>query len=366
MPGVSGEPRMIPGSSVPAQPRPTAPVKVLGIETSCDETGVAVYDTARPGPEGLLAHALYSQVALHAEYGGVVPELASRDHVRKLLPLVRQTLAEAGLATDDLDGVAYTAGPGLVGALLVGAGVARSLAWALDIPAVAVHHMEGHLLAPLLEDPELAPPFVALLVSGGHTQLVAVESLGQYRLLGETLDDAAGEAFDKTAKLMGLPYPGGPELARLAETGTPGAYRFSRPMTDRPGLDFSFSGLKTQVLLAWKASDQSDQTRADIARGFEDAVVETLAIKCGRALDEAGCDTLVVAGGVGANRRLRARLEAMATQRGGRVRFPRPALCTDNGAMIAFAGALRLAAGQRAEAAVQVAPRWDMATLPAL
>jgi N6-L-threonylcarbamoyladenine synthase len=295
-------------------------LKVLGIETSCDETGVAVYDTsprggARPGPDGLLAHALYSQIALHAEYGGVVPELASRDHVRKLLPLIRQTLAEAGLTTADLDGVAYTAGPGLVGALLVGAGVARSLAWALDLPAVAVHHMEGHLLAPLLEDPELAPPFVALLVSGGHTQLVAVEAMGRYRLLGETLDDAAGEAFDKTAKMMGLPYPGGPELARLAEQGAPGQYKFSRPMTDRPGLDFSFSGLKTQVLLAWQASDQSDQTRADIARGFEDAVVETLAIKCGRALDASGCDTLVVAGGVGANRRLRAGLEAMARSR---------------------------------------------------
>ncbi len=337
---------------------------VLGIETSCDETGVAVYDTARPGADGLRAHAVYSQIALHAEYGGVVPELASRDHVRKLLPLVRQTLAEAGLGTDDLDGVAYTAGPGLVGALLVGAGVARALAWALEVPAVAVHHMEGHLLAPLLEDPDLAPPFVALLVSGGHTQLVAVEALGRYRLLGETLDDAAGEAFDKTAKLMGLPYPGGPELARLAEQGTPGRFRFARPMTDRPGLEFSFSGLKTQVLLAWKGSDQSDQTRADIARGFEDAVVDTLAIKCERALEAAGCDTLVVAGGVGANKRLRAKLEAMARARGGQVRFPRPALCTDNGAMIAFAGALRLEAGQHADAAVHVTPRWDMASLP--
>ena len=337
---------------------------VLGIETSCDETGVAVYDTGRPGPEGLLAHALYSQVALHAEYGGVVPELASRDHVRKLLPLVRQTLAEAGLEVGDLEGVAYTAGPGLVGALLVGAGVARSLAWALDVPAIGVHHMEGHLLAPLLEDPDLAPPFVALLVSGGHTQLVAVDGIGEYRLLGETLDDAAGEAFDKTAKLMGLPYPGGPQLAALAETGTPGAYRFSRPMTDRPGLDFSFSGLKTQVLLAWRDSDQSDRTRADIARGFEDAVVETLAIKCERALDAAGCNTLVVAGGVGANKRLRARLQDMAAARGGRACYPRPALCTDNGAMIAFAGALRLAAGQHADAAVRVVPRWDMAALP--
>jgi N6-L-threonylcarbamoyladenine synthase len=341
-------------------------MRVLGIETSCDETGVAVYDTARPGADGLLAHAVYSQIALHAQYGGVVPELASRDHVRKLLPLVRQTLAEAGLSTADLDGVAYTAGPGLVGALLVGAGVARALAWGLDLPAIGVHHMEGHLLAPLLEDPDLAPPFVALLVSGGHTQLVAVDAIGSYRLLGETLDDAAGEAFDKTAKLMGLPYPGGPQLAKLAEDGTAGKYRFSRPMTDRPGLDFSFSGLKTQVLLAWRDSDQSEATRADIARGFEDAVVDTLAIKCERALEAAGCDTLVVAGGVGANRRLREKLAAMALRRGGRVCFPRPALCTDNGAMIAFAGALRLQAGQHEDAAVHVTPRWDMASLPAV
>ena len=338
-------------------------MKVLGIESSCDETGVAVYDTALPGAAGLRAHAVYSQIALHAEYGGVVPELASRDHVRKLLPLIRQTLAEADLSVADLDGVAYTAGPGLVGALLVGAGVARSLAWALDVPAVAVHHMEGHLLAPLMEDDPPAAPFVALLVSGGHTQLVAVDAIGSYRLLGETLDDAAGEAFDKTAKMMGLPYPGGPQLAKLAEGGTPGVFRFSRPMTDRPGLDFSFSGLKTQVLLAWRDSDKSPQARADIARGFEDAVVDTLAIKCARALDAAGCDTLVVAGGVGANKRLRAKLLAMAEKRGGRVCFPRPALCTDNGAMIAFAGALRLQAGQRADAAIAVVPRWDMATL---
>ncbi|MCR1806008.1 tRNA (adenosine(37)-N6)-threonylcarbamoyltransferase complex transferase subunit TsaD, partial [Stenotrophomonas geniculata] len=253
-------------------------MRVLGIESSCDETGVAVYDTDLAGSAALRAHAVYSQIALHAEYGGVVPELASRDHVRKLLPLVRQTLAEAGLGVGDIDGVAYTAGPGLVGALLVGAGVARSLAWALEVPAVGVHHMEGHLLAPLMEDDPPEAPFVALLVSGGHTQLVAVDAIGQYRLLGETLDDAAGEAFDKTAKLMGLPYPGGPQLARLAEQGTPGAYRFARPMTDRPGLDFSFSGLKTQVLMAWRDSDQSEQTRADIARGFEDAVVETLSI----------------------------------------------------------------------------------------
>jgi N6-L-threonylcarbamoyladenine synthase len=335
-------------------------MRVLGIETSCDETGVAVYDTDR----GLLSHALYSQIALHAEYGGVVPELASRDHVRKLLPLVRQTLAEAGLGTADLDGVAYTAGPGLVGALMVGAATGRALAWALDLPAVGVHHMEGHLLAPLLEDPGLAPPFVALLVSGGHTQLVEVAAIGDYRLLGETLDDAAGEAFDKTAKLMGLPYPGGPELARLAESGRPGAFKFSRPMTDRPGLDFSFSGLKTQVLLAWQASDKTPATRADIARGFEDAVVETLAIKCDRALQQTGARTLVVAGGVGANLRLRARLQALAAKRGGRVCFPRPEFCTDNGAMIAFAGALRLQAGQVEATAVTVQPRWDMASLP--
>ena len=342
-------------------------MKVLGIETSCDETGVAVYDTALPGAAGLRAHALYSQIALHAEYGGVVPELASRDHVRKLLPLIRQTLAEAGLSVRDLDGVAYTAGPGLVGALLVGAGVARALAWALELPAVGVHHMEGHLLAPLMEDDPLGrpePPFVALLVSGGHTQLIAVEAIGRYRVLGETLDDAAGEAFDKTAKLMGLPYPGGPQLAALAGQGEAGRFVFSRPMTDRPGLDFSFSGLKTQVLLAWQRSDRSAQTMADVARGFEEAVVDTLAIKCGRALDAAGCDTLVVSGGVGANRRLRERLQAMMARRGGRVCFPRPELCTDNGAMIAFAGALRLEAGQRADAAVRVQPRWDMTALP--
>ncbi len=348
-------------------------MRVLGIETSCDETGVAVYDTAA----GLRAHALFSQVALHAEYGGVVPELASRDHVRKLLPLVRQVLAEAGLAPSDLDGVAYTAGPGLVGALMVGAAAGRALAWALGVPAVGVHHMEGHLLAPLLEDPTLQPPFVALLVSGGHTQLVEVAGIGRYTLLGETLDDAAGEAFDKTAKLMGLPYPGGPELARLAESGRPGAFHFSRPMTDRPGLDFSFSGLKTQVLLAWQQSDQSPQTRADIARGFEDAVVDTLAIKCQRALEQTGVRTLVVAGGVGANLRLRARLQALVAGPSGpakrvgpegpptgRVCFPRPAFCTDNGAMIAFAGALRLQAGAAEPAVVTVTPRWDMASLP--
>jgi N6-L-threonylcarbamoyladenine synthase len=346
-------------------------LKVLGIETSCDETGVAVYDTTN----GLRAHAVYSQIALHAQYGGVVPELASRDHVRKTLPLIRQTLAEAGIATGDLDGVAYTAGPGLVGALLVGAGVARALAWSLDVPAIAVHHMEGHLLAPLMDDSEQRAalhagrqpePFVALLVSGGHTQLVGVDGIGRYRLLGETLDDAAGEAFDKTAKLMGLPYPGGPQLAAIAKDGRPAAFKFSRPMTDRPGLDFSFSGLKTQVLLAWRASDQSEATRADIARAFEEAVVDTLAIKCARALDATGFRRLVVSGGVGANRRLREKLHQLAEKRGAAVGFPPPVLCTDNGAMIAFAGALRLAAGQHEDLGVHVAPRWDMATLPAV
>jgi N6-L-threonylcarbamoyladenine synthase len=334
-------------------------MRVLGIETSCDETGVAVYDTKA----GLLAHALYSQVELHAEYGGVVPELASRDHVRKLLPLIRQTLAEAGLGLNDLDGVAYTSGPGLVGALMVGAAAGRAVAWALDVPAIGVHHMEGHLLAPLLEADPPQPPFVALLVSGGHSQLVDVRAIGSYRLLGETLDDAAGEAFDKTAKLMGLPYPGGPHLARIAEQGRPGAYVFSRPMTDRPGLDFSFSGLKTQVLLAWQQSDRSEQTRADIARGFEDAVVDTLAIKCERALQATGDRTLIIAGGVGANQRLRAKLADMAQRRGARVSFPRPVFCTDNGAMIALAGALRLQAGQHEDETVVVRPRWDMAGL---
>jgi len=333
---------------------------VLGIETSCDETGVAVFDPAR----GLLAHALYSQVRMHADYGGVVPELASRDHVRKLVPLVRDTLARAGLGLADLGGVAYTAGPGLVGALLVGATAARSLAWALGLPAIGVHHMEGHLLAPLLEADPPEPPFVALLVSGGHSMLVEVAAIGRYALLGDTLDDAAGEAFDKTAKLMDLPYPGGPALARLAEQGRPGRFRFARPMTDRPGLDFSFSGLKTQVLLAWQGSDRSAQTKADIARAFEEAIVDTLVIKCRRALAQAGANRLVIAGGVGANRRLRAALAEAGGREGFRVYFPRLEFCTDNGAMIALAGALRLAAGQLETPRIQVRPRWDLASLP--
>jgi len=339
---------------------------VLGVETSCDETGVALlrWDPENPG-RGLLSHALFSQIALHAEYGGVVPELASRDHVRKLLPLVREALKEAGMTPADLGGVAYTAGPGLVGALLVGASAARAMAWALGVPAIGVHHMEGHLLAPLLEDDPPEPPFVALLVSGGHSMLVEVKAIGQYRILGDTLDDAAGEAFDKTAKLMGLPYPGGPALAKLAEQGTPGRFRFSRPMVDRPGLDFSFSGLKTQVLLAWQKSDQTDQTRADIARGFEEAIVDTLAIKCRRALEATGAKRLVIAGGVGANKRLREQLAQAGQADGFRVYFPRLAFCTDNGAMIALAGAIRLASGQHQDETIQVHPRWNLETLPA-
>ena len=335
---------------------------VLGIETSCDETGVAVYDAGR----GLLAHTLYSQIAMHADYGGVVPELASRDHVRKLLPLVRETLASAGLTVADLGGVAYTAGPGLVGALLVGATAARALAWALELPAIGVHHMEGHLLAPLLEADPPKPPFVALLVSGGHSMLIEVAAIGRYALLGDTLDDAAGEAFDKTAKLMNLPYPGGPALAKLAQHGQAGRFRFARPMTDRPGLDFSFSGLKTQVLLAWQASDKAEQTRADIARAFEEAIVETLVIKCRRALQQTGARSLVVAGGVGANRSLRQQLAEAGAREGFRTYFPRPEFCTDNGAMIAQAGALRLQAGQHETPSILVRPRWDLASLPGL
>ena len=337
-------------------------MRVLGIESSCDETGVAFYDSDR----GLLAQGLYSQIDLHAAYGGVVPELASRDHVRRLLPLIRQTVAESGLALADIDGVAYTAGPGLIGALMVGAATGRAIAWALDVPAVAVHHMEGHLLSPLLEDNPPEPPFVALLVSGGHTQLMRVNALGDYTLLGETLDDAAGEAFDKTAKLMGLPYPGGPQLAKAALTGRPDAYAFSRPMVNRPDLDFSFSGLKTQVLLAWQKSGQDAQDMADIALAFEQAVVDTLAIKCERALEQAGCSRLVVAGGVGANRYLREQLQGRCARRGASVYFPRLSLCTDNGAMIAFAGYLRLRAGQSEPPTVACRPRWDLAGLPPL
>lgn len=334
-------------------------MKVLGIETSCDETGVAVFDTAR----GLRAHALYSQVALHAEYGGVVPELASRDHIRKTLPLVRRVLEAAGLGGGAPDGVAYTAGPGLIGALLVGASIARSLAYGWGVPCVGVHHMEGHLLAPMLEDERPEFPFVALLVSGGHTMLVKVSAVGRYELLGESLDDAAGEAFDKTAKLLGLPYPGGPQLACLAESGDPARFDFPRPMIDRPGLDFSFSGLKTYALNTLERVGDEPQGRADVARAFEDAVVDTLAVKCRRALRETGIARLVVAGGVGANRRLRARLAEIAQAEGGRAYFPRNEFCTDNGAMIAFAGALRLQAGQGEDLAIRARPRWPLPEL---
>jgi len=334
-------------------------MRVLGIETSCDETGVAVYDTER----GLLGDALYSQVALHAGYGGVVPELASRDHVRKTLPLVQELLAQVDMSPADLDGVAYTAGPGLIGALLVGACIGRSLAWSLGVPAVAVHHMEGHLLAPLLEPEPPAFPFVALLVSGGHTLLVRVEGIGRYEVLGESLDDAVGEAFDKTAKLLGLGYPGGPELARLAEQGDLQRYRFPRPMTDRPGLDFSFSGLKTFAVNTLRDAGDDPTAPADIAAAFQEAVVDTLAIKCRRALRQTGLTRLVVAGGVGANRRLRQRLQDLAAAEGGQVYYPRPAYCTDNGAMIAQVGALRLAAGQREGPAVQATPRWRLDAL---
>ncbi|MBB3330154.1 N6-L-threonylcarbamoyladenine synthase [Halomonas campaniensis] len=341
-------------------------MRVLGIETSCDETGVALFDSER----GLVADALYSQIAMHAEYGGVVPELASRDHTRRLLPLIQQVLDEAGLARTDLDAIAYTAGPGLVGALMVGAATAHGMARALGIPVLGVHHMEGHLLAPMLEENPPAFPFVALLVSGGHTQLVEVRGLGRYTLLGESVDDAAGEAFDKAAKMLGLDYPGGPQVAKLAEGGDPQRFRFPRPMTDRPGLDFSFSGLKTHTLTAIRALEAEgslDETaRADVARAFEEAVVDTLVIKCRRALDQTGLKRLVVAGGVSANTRLRERLERECEKRDARAYYPRGRFCTDNGAMIAYVGAQRLLAGERDEIGVMKAvPRWPMDTLQA-
>ncbi len=334
-------------------------MRVLGIETSCDETGVGLYDTRA----GLLGHRVHSQADLHAVHGGVVPELASRDHVRRLLPLTEALLADLGLARSAIEGVAYTRGPGLVGALLVGAAFARSLAWARDLPAVGVHHMEAHLLAPLLEPDPPAYPFVALLISGGHTMLVQVAGLGRYRLLGESLDDAAGEAFDKTAKLLGLPYPGGPELERLAAGGAPADPPFPRPMTDRPGLDFSFSGLKTHTRDRAAAAGTDPAARATIARGFQDAVADTLAIKCRRALRASGTGRLVVAGGVGANSAVRERLGAMAAAEGATVHYPRMALCTDNGAMVAYCGALRLASGGDVGTAFDVTARWPLESL---
>jgi N6-L-threonylcarbamoyladenine synthase len=337
-------------------------MRVLGVETSCDETGVAVYDTAR----GLLAHRLFSQIELHVPYGGVVPEIASRDHVRKLLPLIAEVIQDAGLKKADIDGVAYTAGPGLVGALLVGAALGRSLAWAMGVPAVAIHHMEGHLLAPLMEAPPPAFPFIALLVSGGHTLLARVAGVGQYEILGETLDDAAGEAFDKTAKLLGLGYPGGPALERLAASGVSGKHKFPRPMTDRPGLDFSFSGLKTYALTTIQRCDASAQAHADIALAFQDAVIDTFVIKCRRALRETGLKQLVVSGGVSANRSLRGRFDEFQREEGVEVFYPRLEFCTDNGAMIAFAGALRLAGGQREISQFDTRARWPIGELRAI
>ena len=341
-------------------------MRVLGIESSCDETGVALYDSER----GLLSHALFSQVAMHADYGGVVPELASRDHVRKLLPLCEEVLSRAALDLSSVDAIAYTAGPGLIGALMVGGSFAHALAFSLDVPVLGVHHMEGHLLAPMLEPRPPEFPFVALLVSGGHTQLVQVDGIGRYTLLGESVDDAAGEAFDKAAKMLELGYPGGPQVAALAEQGAPGRFVFPRPMTDRPGLAFSFSGLKTFTLNTVNAAKAdgswSDQTRADIALAFETAVVETLAIKCRRALQETGCRRLVVAGGVSANRHLRRVLSEQMGKVQGEVFYARPEFCTDNGAMIAYAGCQRLLAGQRDGDRIWAVPRWPMAELPPL
>lgn len=328
---------------------------VLGIESSCDETGVAIYDSAL----GLRAHAVHSQVDLHARYGGVVPELASRDHVQRVVPLVREVMNTAGVQSTDLSAIAYTRGPGLVGALLVGGGFASSLAYAWGIPAIPVHHMEGHLLAPMLEQDPPTFPFLALLVSGGHTLLVAVTGVGRYKILGQSLDDAVGEAFDKTAKLLGLPYPGGPQLAKLAIDGDPTRYRFPRPMTDRPGLDFSFSGLKTFVLNTVHAETDLEVSKADIARCFEEAVVDTLTIKCRRALEETGLKTLIVSGGVGANQRLRERLVTLGNTSDVRVCYPRMELCTDNGAMIAYAGYCRMANAQT-PGAFSAKARWSL------
>jgi len=334
-------------------------MRVLAFESSCDETSVALYDHR----QGILAHEVYSQLALHAEYGGVVPELASRDHVRKTLPMLKRVLEAAGLQSESIDGIAYTAGPGLIGALLVGAAIARSLAWTWKIPAIGVHHLEGHLLAPMLEEEAPRFPFVALLVSGGHTLLVRVDALGRYHILGDTLDDAVGEAFDKTAKLLGLSYPGGPALEALARQGDPGRFQFPRPMTNRPGLDFSFSGLKTYAMNTLQASGGDEQTRADIAAAFQQAVVDTMIIKCRRALQETGLRQLVIAGGVGANQALREGLDDMVQKEGAVLYYPRMEYCTDNAAMIAYAGCLRLQAGQYEPAAFNARARWSLESL---
>ena len=342
-------------------------MKILGIETSCDETGVAIYDEEK----GLIANQLYSQIEMHADYGGVVPELASRDHIRKTVPLIEAALKEANLTACEIDGVAYTAGPGLVGALLVGATIARSLAYAWNVPALGVHHMEGHLLAPMLEETPPEFPFVALLISGGHTQLVKVDGVGQYELLGESIDDAAGEAFDKTGKLLGLDYPAGVAVSKLAEKGTPNRFVFPRPMTDRPGLDFSFSGLKTFAANTINTNlDENgkldEQTCCDISHAFQQAVVDTIIIKCKRALQQTGYKRLVMAGGVSANKQLRADLAEMIKSLGGEVYYPRPQFCTDNGAMIAYTGFLRLKHGEQTDLSVSVKPRWAMTELPSL
>ncbi|NOQ79254.1 MAG: tRNA (adenosine(37)-N6)-threonylcarbamoyltransferase complex transferase subunit TsaD [Gammaproteobacteria bacterium] len=336
-------------------------MKVLGIETSCDETGIAIYDDQ----QGLLAEALYSQIALHADYGGVVPELASRDHVRRIIPLIQQVMAEADCHSEDIDGIAYTSGPGLVGALMVGAAVGRSLAWTWKCPSIGVHHMEGHLLAPMLEDNIPQFPFLALLVSGGHTMLVDVSGIGQYKIIGESLDDAVGEAFDKTAKMLGLGYPGGPVISELAHKGTVGRYKFPRPMVNRPGLDMSFSGLKTFVLNTWTESDKTEQTKADIAYAFQEAVVDTLTIKCKRALKETNHKRLVIAGGVSANQCLRARLTELAKTNSLDIFYPKPQFCTDNGAMIAYAGLQRLSAGDHDGNGFTATPRWPLDDLRA-
>lgn len=337
-------------------------MRILGIETSCDETGIAVYDDV----EGLLSHELYSQVKLHADYGGVVPELASRDHVRKIVPLIQKALVDADTKGEELDGVAFTQGPGLVGALLVGSSVGRSLAYAWNVPAVGVHHMEGHLLAPMLEANPPQFPFVALLVSGGHSMLVQVEGIGAYTVLGESIDDAAGEAFDKTAKLLGLDYPGGPLLAKMAEQGEGGHYQFPRPMTDRPGLDFSFSGLKTFAANTIRAADNDPQTRANIAFAFQEAVIDTLIIKCKRALKQTGMKRLVIAGGVSANKSLRVKMQQMMSDLKGEVFYPDMAFCTDNGAMIAYAGMQRLKAGDVCGLSAAARPRWPLDSLTAV
>jgi len=329
---------------------------ILGIETSCDETGVAIYHSSK----GLIQHTLYSQIAMHNEYGGIVPELASRDHIRKLIPLIHECLAKSQLNKSEINGIAYTAGPGLIGALLVGASTAKSLAWTWGIPAIGIHHMEGHLLAPMLEDHAPEFPFVALLVSGGHTLLVEVKEIGNYLLLGESLDDAAGEAFDKAAKMLGLDYPGGPLLAKLAEQGKASRFKFPRPMTNRPGLDFSFSGLKTFTLNTLNNTEQTNQDKADIAYAFQQATAETLAIKCKRALKQTGLKRLIVAGGVSANTKIRQTLTTMVQKERAEIYFPRPEFCTDNGAMIAYAGYQRLRSKQSESLAINARPRWPI------